>query len=335
MPIPPFAETILRFKWKRSVFLRREAVGILSRTAVAGIVAFFPPSGTKTSCGAGLCVILAVGKVIMAKDSANQQKSADRAASLLREIDPSRVPRHVAIIMDGNGRWANGRGLPRIEGHRAGIEAVRRAVEAARDLNIEYLTLYAFSMENWKRPKTEIRALFQLLRRYLKEEQNRILKENIRFRAIGRLSDLPPDVQRLLRQLIEQSEGNTGRNLTLALSYGGRTEIADACSRLLSEALASGRTGSFTPEEIASHMYAPELPDPDLLIRTSGEFRVSNFLLWQIAYTEVAILDIFWPEFGKEDFYEAVLDYQQRDRRYGGVQGQLPGRKKTHGGMVS
>ena len=238
---------------------------------------------------------------------------------LIRLIDTARVPAHVAIIMDGNGRWARARGLPRIEGHRAGIEAVKAAVAAAQDLRVRYLTLYAFSVENWKRPEAEIRALFQLLRRFLKAETPRILREGIRFCSIGRRQDLPKDVQSLLEGLEPKTREAPGMTLTLALSYGGRTEIADACTRIV-EASRSGRPpGPVTPEEVAANLYAPDLPDPDLLIRTSGEFRVSNFLLWQIAYAEIAILDVFWPDFGKPQFYEAVLDYQRRERRYGGI----------------
>jgi len=238
---------------------------------------------------------------------------------LLRLVDPARVPAHVAIIMDGNGRWARGRGLPRIEGHRAGIEAVKAAVGAAQDLKVSYLTLYAFSVENWKRPAAEVEALFHLLRRFLKQQRSRILKEGIRFRAIGRRSDLPKDVAALLARMERETEAATGLTLTLALSYGGRTEIADACTRLLDLTGRGERQGPVTPEELGRHLYAPDLPDPDLLIRTSGEFRVSNFLLWQIAYTEIAILDVFWPDFTRPHFYEVVLDYQRRERRYGGI----------------
>ncbi len=238
---------------------------------------------------------------------------------LIRLVDRANVPVHVAIIMDGNGRWAKARGLPRIEGHRAGIEAVKSAVEAAQDLGVRYLTLYAFSVENWKRPEAEVRALFQLLRRYLKSQAKRMEETKIRFRSIGRRQDLPSDVRSLLDQFEEQTRQAAGLTLTLALSYGGRTEIADACSLLAAEAVQRGRSEPVTTEMLAAHLYAPDLPDPDLLIRTSGEFRVSNFLLWQIAYAEIAILDVFWPDFGKQHFYEAVLDYQRRDRRYGGI----------------
>ena len=241
------------------------------------------------------------------------------AHPLLRLVDPDRVPVHVAIIMDGNGRWAKARGLARIEGHKAGIEAVRQVVSAASNLGVRHLTLYAFSVENWKRPASEVRALFQLLQSFLKSEAKKIEENRIRFRTIGRTADLPKTVQRLLSSLEERTKGSGGCTLTLALSYGGRSEIADACDAIARETVAGKRKGPVTEEEVARHLYAPDLPDPDLLIRTSGEYRVSNFLLWQIAYTELCILDIFWPDFKEEHLYEAVLDYQRRERRYGGV----------------
>jgi undecaprenyl diphosphate synthase len=240
---------------------------------------------------------------------------------LLRLVDPLRVPSHVAIIMDGNGRWAGARGLPRIEGHRAGIEAVRRVISAAREIGIQHLTLYAFSVENWKRPRAEIRALFSLLQRFVVAESKTILENRIRFRTIGRTRDLPPNVQKHLKDLEEKSRGGTW-TLTLALSYGARSEIADACDSIVRESLAGRRRGRVTEEDVARHLYAPDLPDPDLLIRTSGEYRISNFLLWQIAYAELVILDIYWPDFAEEHLFEAVLDYQRRERRYGGVPGQ-------------
>jgi undecaprenyl diphosphate synthase len=238
---------------------------------------------------------------------------------LLRLVDPDRVPVHVAIIMDGNGRWAKARGLARIEGHRAGIEAVKQAVSAASNLGVRHLTLYAFSVENWKRPASEVRALFQLLQQFLRSEAKKIEENRIRFRTIGRTSDLPRAVQKLLSSLEERTRNSGGCTLTLALSYGGRSEIADACSAIAKATLEGRRSGPVTEEEVARHLYAPDLPDPDLLIRTSGEYRVSNFLLWQIAYTELSILDLFWPDFKEDHFYEAVLDYQRRERRYGGV----------------
>lgn len=247
----------------------------------------------------------------------NQEKADPHP--LLRLVDPERVPVHVAIIMDGNGRWAKARGFQRIEGHKAGIEAVRQAVSAASNLGIRYLTLYAFSVENWKRPAAEVRALFRLLQQFLKSEAKNIEKNRIRFRTIGRTSDLPRPVQALLSSLEARTKDSGSCTLTLALSYGGRNEIADACEAIVQETLAGKRSGRVSEEDVTRHLYAPDLPDPDLLIRTSGEYRVSNFLLWQIAYTELAILDLYWPDFKEEHLYEAVLDYQRRERRYGGV----------------
>jgi undecaprenyl diphosphate synthase len=237
---------------------------------------------------------------------------------LLRLVDPQNVPGHVAIIMDGNGRWATSRGLPRIEGHKAGIEAVKDAVTAASNLGVRNLTLYAFSMENWKRPQPEVHALFRLLHKFLTDESHRLVENGIRLRTIGRVEDLPARNQRLIRDLEENTRDGKW-TLTLALSYGGRTEIADACGSLLKERLAAGDGRPVLPEELGRHLYAPDMPDPDLLIRTSGEYRISNFLLWQIAYAELVILDVLWPDFREQHFYEAVLDFQRRDRRYGGV----------------
>lgn len=252
----------------------------------------------------------------MPKSAANPERVPH---PLIRLIDPKRIPRHVAVIMDGNGRWAKSRGLPRIEGHKAGIEAVKAAVEAALELKLGYLTLYAFSVENWKRPPLEVAALFRLLSHYLASESKRILERDIRFRVIGRIRDLNPAVRGKLNRMMAQTERARGMTLTLALSYGGRTELADACTGLVEASLSGLRTGPVTVDEVAARLYAPDLPDPDLLIRTSGEFRVSNFLLWQIAYAELCILDVLWPDFREPHFYEAVLDFQRRERRYGGV----------------
>ena len=237
---------------------------------------------------------------------------------LLRLVDRQKVPTHVAIIMDGNGRWATARGLPRIKGHEAGIEAVKEAVKAASNLGVSCLTLYAFSMENWKRPQGEVQALFRLLQRFLTEQREELVKNRIRLRTIGRIEDLPPRNQKLLKDLEEETRD--GRwTLTLALSYGGRTEIADACTAVCEERRKSGRRGPVMPEEVARHLYAPDLPDPDLLIRTSGEYRVSNFLLWQIAYSEIYVTQALWPDFSQEELEKAILDYQGRTRRFGAV----------------
>ena len=238
---------------------------------------------------------------------------------LLKLIDRQRLPKHVAIIMDGNGRWAKARGLARIEGHKAGIDAVRAAVDAAQEMGVSFLTLYAFSVENWKRPVTEVKGLFHLLDHYLASERKKIEEKGIRFRTLGRIADLPKRTRLRLQDLEERTRGHKGLTLTLALSYGGRTEICDAVNKILGKARMGELASEVTEETIQRHLYAPDLPDPDLLIRTSGEFRISNFLLWQIAYAELIILDTLWPDFRKEHFYEAILDYQRRERRYGGL----------------
>ncbi len=233
-------------------------------------------------------------------------------------IDSTKLPKHVAIIMDGNGRWAAQRGLPRILGHRAGAEAVRRVSEAARELGVPALTLYAFSWENWSRPNDEIRDLMQLLDEFLDRELSTLLKNDIRLQAIGRLDELPAGVLRHLRDIMARTAQCASMTLTLALSYGGRQEILDATRRIAS-LVHAGRLSpeAITEEEFAKHLYLPELPDPDLLIRTSGEQRISNFLLWQISYCELYVTPRLWPDFAKEDLHEAVATYQQRERRFG------------------
>ena len=237
-------------------------------------------------------------------------------ASLAREIQFDRLPVHVAIIMDGNGRWAAQRHLPRVEGHRAGIDAVRDSVETAARLGIQVLTLYAFSMENWKRPATEVGTLMQLLKRYLRSELNTLLRNDIRFRVIGRMEDLSSDIQDELRAAIERTSTSRGMLFNIALNYGGRTEILDAVKRAIDEGL---RPQDLTEESFAGLLYTAGQPDPDLLIRTSGEMRVSNFLLWQIAYAEIYVTDTLWPDFRRRHLLEAVLAYQKRERRYGGI----------------
>ncbi len=231
-----------------------------------------------------------------------------------------RLPRHVAIIMDGNGRWAFQRDLPRREGHRAGARAVRAVVEAATEIGLEHLTLYSFSTENWKRPDAEIRFLMGLLRQYLREELSTMMENNIRLRAIGRLGDLPFPVRRMLRRVCRQTEGNEGLVLTLALSYGGRAELVDAVNQLL-RAHNEGQLQDRSIDEtlLRSFLQSSFLPDPDLIIRTSGEMRISNFLIWQSAYAELYVTEILWPDFGKEEFAEALLDYSRRKRRFGAV----------------
>jgi undecaprenyl diphosphate synthase len=240
--------------------------------------------------------------------------SAEEA--LVRSLDFSRLPRHVAIIMDGNGRWAATRHLPRVEGHRAGIEAVRATVETSARLGISVLTLYAFSVENWKRPDTEIRALMGLLKQYLRLELKTLLRNNIRFRVIGQPDRLGPDVRDELSMAEVRTADNSGMLFNIALSYGGRAEIVDAARRAIRQGIAADTLDEAT---FGSLLYTAGQPDPDLLIRTSGEMRVSNFLLWQIAYAEIWVTEALWPDFRARHLLEAVSDYQKRDRRYGAV----------------
>ena len=238
-------------------------------------------------------------------------------AYLLEKLDLSQLPRHVAVIMDGNGRWAQRRHLPRIAGHKAGTETARTTIETCARLKIEALTLYAFSVENWRRPKAETDFLMQLLQEYLRQEMPLIQKNNIRMRFLGRTDDLPEGVQRDTREAEEETAKNTGTVLCVALNYGGRAEIVDAVNRILEEKNAAG--ANVTEEEFAAKMYTAGLPDPDLLIRTSGEMRVSNFLLWQIAYAEIYVTETLWPDFNRARLLEAFVDYQKRERRYGGI----------------
>jgi undecaprenyl diphosphate synthase len=230
------------------------------------------------------------------------------------------VPRHVAIIMDGNGRWANERGRPRIFGHKAGRRSVRECVEGCRELSIEILTLYTFSMENWQRPEAEIRALMGFLEATLREERAELRENGVRLGVIGRNGDLPVAVRGALDETIDYLKGGTRLLLNLAISYGGRTEIVDA-ARSLAGKCRSGELDPATIDEamFARHLYTAGLPDPDLLIRTSGEMRISNFLLWQMAYSEIWVTDLYWPDFRKEHLFQAVRDYLGRDRRFGRV----------------
>jgi undecaprenyl diphosphate synthase len=236
--------------------------------------------------------------------------------ALVRRVDFDRLPRHVAVIMDGNGRWAAQRHLPRVEGHRAGIESVRDVVESSARLGIQVLTLYAFSVENWKRPVTEVSTLMSLLKRYLRLELKTLLSNNIRFRVIGREDELAPDIRRELAMAAEKTASNTGMLFNIALNYGGRAEIVEAARLLLAEGV---NPADLDEQRFAANLYTAGQPDPDLLIRTSGEMRVSNFLLWQIAYAEIWVTDTLWPDFRKRDLLAAILDYQKRDRRYGGI----------------
>lgn len=240
---------------------------------------------------------------------------------LAQAIDPKRLPAHIAIIMDGNGRWASRRRLPRVAGHRAGVGPVRSAVETCGRLGVQALTLYAFSAENWKRPKTEIETLWRLLRYYLKRELPDLDRNGVRLQAIGRLDGLPDRVRQELESAVDALSGNRGLLVNLAINYGGRAEIADAVNAILDEARLNGTLNRLRVDEdlISSHLYTTCCPDPDLLVRTSGEMRISNFLLWQIAYAELYVTDTLWPDFGRTELLKAILDYQKRDRRFGGL----------------
>jgi len=234
------------------------------------------------------------------------------------DINPDRIPRHVAIIMDGNGRWAKKKGLSRVRGHEEGTESVRVVVRESRSLGIEWLTLYAFSEENWKRPKYEVDTLMGILKRFLKSELNEMLENGIRFQTIGNTEKLPKDVQVILQDTIEKTSHNSDMTLTLALSYGGRQEISLSVQKIAEE-IRSGalRIEEITEDLISNFLYTGGMPDPDLLIRTSGEYRVSNFLLWQIAYTEIYITPVLWPDFRKEEYLLAIKEFQKRERRFG------------------
>ncbi len=240
-------------------------------------------------------------------------------AYLWEKLDLTRLPRHVAVIMDGNGRWARKRHLPRIAGHRSGTQSARTTIETCARLKIEALTLYAFSVENWRRPKTEIDFLMALLREYLRKEMPLIQKNEIRMRFLGRLDELPTAVQKDAREAMEKTAGNTGMVLCVALNYGGRAEIVDAMNAILSERKGHAASNKITEEQLSRHLYTDGLPDPDLLIRTSGEMRVSNFLLWQIAYAEIFVTETLWPDFNRARLLEALLEFQKRERRYGGI----------------
>jgi undecaprenyl diphosphate synthase len=230
------------------------------------------------------------------------------------------VPRHIAIIMDGNGRWARQRGRPRTFGHRAGMRAVRQAVEAAGDAGVEVLTLYAFSQENWQRPPTEVTALMGLLELYVRREREELRQQGVQVRVIGELDRLPPRTRRAIESVVEHTADCTRMRLNLAISYGSRTEIVNAARRL-AERVLQGKLvpGEIDEERFAAELYTADVPDPDLLIRTSGEMRISNFLLWQIAYTEVSVLPVLWPDFSREHLFNAILDFQRRERRFGRV----------------
>ena len=248
-------------------------------------------------------------------------KPANREeAQLLEKLDPKRLPKHIAIIMDGNGRWAQRRHLPRVAGHRAGMKATRDVVETCSRLRLSCLTLYAFSLENWRRPHAEVNFLMRLLREYVKRELESLQENNIRLLFIGRSTELPAEVRKDMQDAIQQTSANTGMKLIVALNYGGRAEITDAINVIIRTADANGITHFQVDEQmISDHLYTAGLPDPDLLIRTSGEMRVSNFLLWQIAYAEIYITEALWPDFSRARLFEALVEFQKRERRYGGL----------------
>ena len=240
---------------------------------------------------------------------------------LANSLDPARMPAHIAIIMDGNGRWARRRNLPRVAGHKAGMDPVRNTVETCTRLGIQALTLYAFSAENWKRPRTEVDMLWRLLRLYLSRELPDLMRNGIRFTCMGRLDQLPPRVRHELQIAIDATARNDGMRLNVAINYSGRAELVDALNAILEDARQRGQLEELRIDEqaIASRLYTAGLPDPDLLIRTSGEMRISNFLLWQIAYAELYVTETLWPDFRRADLLHAIVDYQKRDRRFGGL----------------
>ena len=256
----------------------------------------------------------------MLKDFDSVVLPGSRDQKLLAAIDWNRLPRHVAIIMDGNGRWAAQRGQPRIAGHRAGVEAVRASVDTGARLSLGALTLYAFSTENWKRPRYEVDALMRMLRKYLRLELEEIDRQNIRFQTIGRIEKLAPGVKDEIARASDRTAKNTGMILTVALNYGGRAEIVDACRSAVRKLESQGKSFADLDEAgIEQELYTRNLPELDLLVRTSGEMRISNFLLWQIAYAEIYVTETLWPDFRRADLLEAVTDYQQRSRRFGGL----------------
>jgi undecaprenyl diphosphate synthase len=255
------------------------------------------------------------------KDLFEVLKPASKEWTLASAIDPGRLPTHIAIIMDGNGRWARRRNLPRVAGHKAGMDPVRTTIETCSRLGIQALTLYAFSAENWKRPRAEVDTLWRLLRLYLMRELPDLLRNGIRFSCMGRMDQLPAPVRQELENAIEATAANQGMRLNVAINYSGRAELVDAVNSIVEDARVEGRLNDLRVDEqaIAARLYTAGLPDPDLLIRTSGEMRISNFLLWQIAYAELYVTETLWPDFRRTDLLDAVLDYQKRDRRFGGL----------------
>ncbi len=268
-----------------------------------------------------LCVIRCTIKIARMKDLLADLKPGSVDWGLAQEVDPERLPVHIAIIMDGNGRWAKSRNLPRVAGHRAGIEPVRVVVETCARLGLQALTLYAFSTENWKRPRLEVDTLWRLLRLYLRRELPEIMGNDIQFRCLGRMDELPAPVQQELEAAIDSTAHNRGMRLNVAVNYSGRAELVDAVNAIVDDARLEGSLNKLriTEESIGSRIYTAGLPDPDLLIRTSGEMRISNFLLWQIAYAELYVTNTLWPDFKRADLLRAILNYQKRDRRFGGL----------------
>ena len=256
----------------------------------------------------------------MLKNFIEVVEKGTRDEALLARIDWNSLPAHVAIIMDGNGRWAAQRGRPRIAGHQAGVEAVRAAVDTGTRLGLGALTLYAFSTENWKRPRYEVNALMRMLKRYLQLELEAIHRQGIRFQAIGRTEALVASVREEIERATEKTAANTGMVLSVALNYGGRSEIVDACRAAVGRLLMEGKPpGEITEDQIESELYTHGLPELDLLVRTSGEMRISNFLLWQAAYSEIYVTETLWPDFRRTHLFEAIVDFQGRDRRFGGL----------------
>lgn len=255
------------------------------------------------------------------KDLLEVLRPGDPDLELAKAIDPLRLPTHIAIIMDGNGRWANRRSLPRVAGHRAGVGPVRSTVETCARLGIKVLTLYAFSVENWKRPRAEVETLWRLLRFYLRKELPELQRNNIRLQAIGRVDALPSQVRAELEDVVQATSHNHGLTVNLAINYSGRSEIVDAVNAMIETARLKNRLENLHVDEemLAANLYTASSPDPDLLIRTSGEMRISNFLLWQIAYAELYVTETLWPDFNRTELLKAILDYQKRDRRYGGL----------------
>ena len=246
----------------------------------------------------------------------------------LRELDLQHLPKHVAVIMDGNGRWAQGRAKPRVDGHRAGVRAVRETIETAARLELEVLTLYAFSAENWKRPRFEVWTLMNLLKEYLRRERDDLAANDIRLKILGRVEELDDSVRREMDRALEATAHCQGMTLNVALNYSGRSEIVDACRRVVAD-WAAGENVEIDEPTLSQYLYTSGQPDPDLVIRTSGEFRLSNFLLWQIAYSEIYVTDTLWPDFQPRDFFSAILGFQQRERRFGAVSEPAKGRSRA------